>query len=270
VDHNLKKSRPLIRWAGSKRKLLPALSTRLPKSFERYVEPFCGSACLFFDQSPQRALLSDINDELINAFKQIKRNTSIYEKLSALPKTEAHYYYLRGLSPKELNVEQRAIRFLYLNRFCFNGVYRTNKQGLFNVPRGVNTGDFPAKKVFDSARASLKRADLKSQSYEVTLGNLSKGDFVYIDPPYSKSGRFTGEYGLGSFNANQLPDFISHLNEVDSIGVKFLFSYRLCLSTATKLKDRFIVEDLTVKRHISGFKRNWDEVTEIMVRNYES
>lgn len=267
---NLKPDRPLIRWAGSKRKLLGALSEKVPTSFDRYIEPFCGSACLFFLQSPKSALLCDINDELINSFKQIKRNTMLYNKLIELPKTEEYYYQLRSLVPEKLCVEQRAIRFLYLNRFCFNGVYRTNKKGEFNVPRGKKTGDFPTKAIFDSARHSLKKAHLVTQSYESTLGSLSKGDFAYIDPPYSNTSRFTGEYGIGSFTSKKLPDFISHLKEVDQTKVKFLFSYRLCTETASKLRDNFIVEEVPVKRHISGFKKNWNEVTEILVRNYEN
>lgn len=270
MDREDKPKRPLIRWAGSKRKLLIPLSQSLPDSFDRYIEPFCGSACLFFHQSPKSALLCDINNELINCFQQIKRNTRLYEKLIELPKTEDYYYKLRSTHPEQLNVEQRAIRFLYLNRFCFNGVYRTNMKGEFNVPRGRNTGDFPEKVIFDSARRSLKNASLKNQSYEVTLSSLSKGDFAYIDPPYSSSTRFTGEYGIGSFTSGKLPDFISHLNELDQTGVKFLFSYRLCVETTSKLKDRFLVQELPVKRHIAGFKRNWNQVTEILVKNYEN
>jgi len=261
-------SKPIIRWAGSKRKLLSKLVQKVPSDFNRYVEPFCGSACLFFELRPKKALLADINDELINAFRQIKRNRNIHTNLVNLPNTEKEYYRIRSLDPLSLNVEDRATRFLYLNRYCFNGVYRTNQSGQFNVPRGKNTGQFPPMEVFDTARKSLFRAELKATTYEDTLSQLVEGDFAYIDPPYSKSGRFTGEYGLGSFKSDSMSKFADLLDDIHNRGVKFLFSYRTCNKTIKRLKNDYMVEALPVKRHISGFKTTWNEVTEIMVRNY--
>lgn len=268
MEKTILKSKPLIRWAGSKRKLLPELVEKIPENFDRYVEPFCGSACLFFELRPKRALLADINIELINAFKQIKKIKGLRDILTAIPNTESEYYRLRSMDPKALNVEDQAVRFLYLNRYCFNGVYRTNKAGQFNVPRGKKTGVFPLQEVFDSARVALSKAELKVSGYENTLDSLVEGDFAYIDPPYSKSGRFTGEYGLGSFESNRIPQFIEKLDEINSRGVKFLFSYRSCSDAIKNLHSRYVVEELSVRRHISGFKTGWDDVKEVLVKNY--
>lgn len=261
-------SKPLIRWAGSKRKLLATLVESLPKDYERYVEPFCGSACLFFESKTKPALLTDINSELINALKEIKSNKKIRDQLLEVPNTEEEYYRIRSLDPETQTANERAIRFLYLNRNCFNGVYRTNMAGKFNVPRGNKTGAFPPQEVFDESRKKLRRATLKVATYHETLKVLEAGDFAYIDPPYSKTAKFTGQYGLGSFNGTHLNDLFDDLKVLDAKGVKFLFSYRACEETITSLEKQFKVERLSVKRHISGFKNSWDEAEEILVKNY--
>ncbi len=247
---------------------MPVLTKNIPSVFGRYVEPFCGSACLFFETSNKEALLSDINHDLINALDEIKKNKNLRSLLIDMENTEENYYRIRSLDPEKLNKTDRAVRFLYLNRYCFNGVYRTNKSGKFNVPRGTKTGSFPSQEVFDLAREKLKHAELTVADYKQTLKRLREGDFVYIDPPYSKHGKFTGEYGPESFNSSCIPNFIDELSLIDSRGVKFLFSYRACDETISLLKECYNVETVAVKRHVSGFKTGWNEAKEILVRNY--
>lgn len=262
-------SKPLIRWAGSKRKLLPELLSRIPEGYDRYIEPFCGSACLFFELDAPKAILSDINEELINAYKYLKKDKSFRELLVDLPVNKETYYHFRELIPSELGKSERAVRFFYLNRYCFNGIYRTNRSGKFNVPMGNRTGGFPGQETFDIARKKLFKARLISADYKKILNEVQAGDFVYMDPPYSKSDKFTGEYGVGSFNGSMLSGFLEDLYMIDSKKAKFLFSYRACKETADKLEERFLVERVRVMRHISGFKTEWNEVEEILVRNYE-
>lgn len=261
-------SKPLIRWAGSKRKLLPKLIECMPADYNRYIEPFCGSACLFFELPQQEAILGDINAELINAFKEIKRNKNLHDQLITIPVSDEEYYRYRSMLLEDLSREEQAVRFLYLNRYCFNGIYRTNMSGKFNVPVGKKTGGFPEQSIFESARVKLKKSRLINSDYRKILKEAESGDFVYFDPPYSKSEKFTGEYGVGSFNASDLPTFIGQLDKLDQKGVKFLFSYRACFETAENLSEKYIVERVSVKRHISGFKTEWNEVEEILVRNY--
>jgi len=261
-------SKPLIRWAGSKRKLLPELLVRVPQDYERYIEPFCGSACLFFELPAKKAILSDINEELINTYKVLKKDRDIRDKLISIPVSKDEYYKYRAIDESSLSKSEQAIRFLYLNRYCFNGIYRTNQSGKFNVPMGNRTGGFPDEKTFDSARKKLQKARLISADYKEVLKEAGSGDFVYIDPPYSKSEKFTGEYGPGSFNAGDLPVFISELDRLNARGAKFLFSYRACQETAECLSQKYKVDRVNVKRHISGFKTEWNEVEEILVSNY--
>lgn len=261
-------NKPLIRWAGSKRKLIPVLKENFPPSFKRYVEPFCGSACLFFSSKIENGILSDINEELINALDQIKNNPNIYSHVTSIPGTKEEYYRLRSLRPDSLSKEERAVRFLYLNRYCFNGVYRTNKDGNFNVPRGSRTGAFPARDIFETAKVRLKSITLKACDYRDTLRDTKEGDFVYMDPPYTLHGKFTGEYGLNSFNSENIDDFIDQLAKLNQKGVKFLFSYREDEELQIRLEKNFNLTSVPVKRHISGFKKNWQESKEILVKNY--
>ncbi|MFW1676960.1 DNA adenine methylase [Pontibacter sp. JAM-7] len=262
------RSKPLIRWAGSKRKLLPMLTANAPSSYKRYVEPFCGSASLFFELPDSPALLSDINVDLVNALNTIKNDPTIRSQLVKIPATKEEYYRIRAIEPESISKVDRAIRFLYLNRYCFNGVYRTNQKGQFNVPMGTRTGEFPSEAVFDEARKRLANAEISVADYKTTLTKIGDGDFVYIDPPYSKSGRFTGEYGLGSFDSSELPEFFDNLAELDRRGAKFLFSYRACEETRELLSEDYQVEVIPVKRHVSGFKESWNDSKEILVKNY--
>src|SRR5580658_5843889 len=127
---------PFLRWAGTKRRLLPILRTSGPSKHKRYVEPFAGSACLFFAIKPPKAILGDLNPELIATYMEVKhRIGGVLEELRKLPAADRHEYgRLRKADPKAMTKARRAARFIYLNRYCFNGIYRTNLKGQFNVP----------------------------------------------------------------------------------------------------------------------------------------
>jgi len=262
------KAKPLIRWAGSKRRLIPYLVNKCPESFSRYIEPFCGSAALFFELEPQKAILADINPELINMYNILRDGVDLHSQLRELPKTKQEYYRQREIDPSSLDATQRAVRFLYLNRFCFNGVYRTNSLGKFNVPHGTKTGDFPPVDHFELVRDRLGKTECFVASYEETLAHSLAGDFVYLDPPYFKGGRSSGEYGVGSFNGNAFPTLFDHLKRLDQKGVKFLLSYRLDQASLEQLEAQFWVETIDVKRHVAGFRAGWSVETEILAWNY--
>src|SRR5947207_1539399 len=120
-------AQPFLRWAGSKRQLLPSLSVYWNSQYTRYVEPFAGSACLFFHLKPKQALIGDVNDDLIATYREVKyRASEVTSSLKDLKKGPQAYYDLREIDPFLLTPSERAARFIYLNRFCFNGLYRTN------------------------------------------------------------------------------------------------------------------------------------------------
>ena len=134
--------RPLLRWAGSKRKLLSRLAPFWnPGRHRRYIEPFAGSACLFFELRPEKAILGDTNRELIHLYRAVRVSPeSLFYRLAHIRRDARTYYRWRAIDPLRTDPETRALRFLYLNRNCFNGIYRTNVDGDFNVPFGGKEG----------------------------------------------------------------------------------------------------------------------------------
>jgi DNA adenine methylase len=218
----------IIRWAGSKRSLLPALRPVLPKKFGRYIEAFAGSACLFFDLRPDRATISDLNQELITTFRAVRRDASlVVAAFRRLRRGKTAYYRIRAVNPATLSPVEVAARFLYLNRYCFNGLYRTNMAGRFNVPYGPPQK--PLVKFEDDvvqAGLMLRSANLACCDFEITLKSAEKGDFVYLDPPFVLDERrvFT-EYLPGSFGPGDLGRLSDSLADLDRRGVIFLLSY---------------------------------------------
>lgn len=260
--------RPVLRWAGSKRRLLPLLRARVPQHFARYVEPFCGSAALFFELRPQRALLADINPELINFYVQLQRGFDFGNKLAQIPPTRESYYKIRNEPASMQSPEARALRFIFLNRLCFNGVYRTNTAGEFNVPMGTRTGSYPTVAEFLAVQGALQTASFSNTDYLETLETSGSGDFVYLDPPYFKSERKRGEYGPGAFDSRSLDKLVDELVQLDLRGAQFMLSYKADPLLVQRLGDLFDIEFIDARRHVSGFRAGWSVENEILVRNY--
>jgi DNA adenine methylase len=265
----LNTSRSPLRWAGSKRKLLPTLMQLAPPKFKRYIEPFCGSLCLFAALKPSSALVGDINAELVNFYRMMAwRPRAIAIAAHALNDDEATYYELRSLDPCTLGAQERAVRFLYLNRFCFNGVYRTNRQGQFNVPRGKHMGGIPTVQELVNFGRLVRKATVYQCDFQELLDAAKQGDFIYLDPPYAGRGvRDRGEYGVGSFKENDLDRLAESLHRAHARGVKVLLSY----ADLPEIRDRFgnwNVTTLDVKRNVAGFASARVSVSEIILRNY--
>lgn len=259
---------PILRWAGSKRKLLSSLIARVPHSFNRYIEPFAGSACLFFALRPDSAILGDINADLMATYGMLCKHPRIVARsVRSLKHTRSEYYRVRATYHKEKDPLQRAIYFIYLNRYSFNGVYRTNRRGEFNVPFGTNTGGIPDSVDFYRCSLALRRASLLTSDFTRTIANAERGDFVYLDPPYSSCNRPRyGEYGYGSFQPLQLAELVSALDALDRRGAKFLVSYASSRA-ARRAFSRFQVESISVRRHVAGFAKHRHDVRELLVSN---
>lgn len=257
-----------FRWAGSKRKLLPYLLRCVPVQYNRYIEPFAGSACLFFALSPKSAILGDFNPELIKTYDALREfPREIAERVHLMPQTHSFYYDLRSQPAATLNTIERAARFMYLNRFCFNGVYRTNRQGHFNVPRGVRTGRIPPKAAFEQWAAALSGVRLISGDFSRSVARVRRGDFVYLDPPYTKDGsRYSGEYGYGSFAEQDLTRAATWLDHIEKRGATFLLSYRHAPDVVRQF-SKWHVRLVTVRRHVAGFLENRGSVKEMLVSN---
>ena len=259
---------PIFRWAGSKRKLLRILQANVSPSYCTYIEPFAGSACLFFALHPPRSVLGDFNAHLIQAYRTIAHFPErVHEAASRFPVLAVEYYRLRSLNPTSLPPIARAARFLYLNRYCFNGVYRTNKAGLFNVPRGRNTGRIPSLASMISGADALRTANLVAGDFRKVLRYVRQNDFVYLDPPYAKADeRYSGEYGYGAFSSTDFPSLSAELNTIHDKGATFLLSYRYSPKIRLELA-RWNSSIVSVRRHVAGFNDHRTTVKELLVSN---
>lgn len=181
---------PFLKWPGGKRWLVPRLLSLVSDTtFNRYFEPFAGGAALFFALQPQSAVLSDINPDLVNTYRQVTLHASeIIKRLRRLSVDQKTYYKIRAEEPK-LRIE-RAVRFLYLNRTAFGGIYRLNQQGRFNVPFGGGERSPSVlweRGLLPPAARILRRAEVKVSDFEAALEEAGHGDLVYCDPTYTVS-----------------------------------------------------------------------------------
>jgi len=194
--------KPFLKWAGGKTQLIPELLKYVPKFFNKYIEPFVGGGALYFNLSHTKSIISDSNEELIITYKEVRDNPDgVIDVLDSYRNEESFYYKIRGLEPEKLSNSERAARFIYLNKTCYNGLYRVNKQGKFNVPYGKRTGNFYNRETLIAASEHLSNAKIFNSDYQYVLNKYAQeGDFIFLDPPYYPKGgyadfnRYTKEF----------------------------------------------------------------------------
>lgn len=264
---------PFLRWAGSKRRLLPKLAPFWGDGHSRYVEPFAGSAALFFALQPARALLSDVNEDLIEVFALVRDSPElVYDALSSLPLGRDSFYRLRARNPRELTPLDRVSRFIFLNRFCFNGLYRTNATGEFNVPYApTGTGTIPGRQQFLNTAALLRTAEFRPGDFDKILREeVRAGDFVYLDPPYAVANRrIFRQYGPQTFGLGDLERLGDLLEEIDRRRAMFVLSYAWC-NEANLLVRGWRKRRVYTQRNIAGFARHRRMAAELIVTNIRS
>jgi len=262
----------LLRWAGSKRALLPRLAELLGSSVENYVEPFCGSAALFFSLSPKQAYLYDLNDKLINTLKTIRdKHQEVYSFFSDMPTTKEAYYDLRTrYNNADMADVEAAASFLFLNRYGFNGLWRTNLKGHFNVPFGGASARSPGLAFVANCADLLSRAHLESLDFRASLKkHRGKDVTIFADPPYSTSSRRTfKEYGPKVFQNTCFRDLAEELMELDRSGCRVILAY--CDDEEVrKLFAGWNIEEVTVTRNVGGFADRRRVARELLVYNFQ-
>jgi len=260
---------PFLRWAGSKRRLLPILQTYWKKSHKRYLEPFAGSACLFFALKVPRAILGDLNPELIATYLEVKyRVQGVIRELTRLRQSKKQYLALRSVNPAELSASARAARFIYLNRFCFNGLYRTNLEGRFNVPySGDRCGELPSAELLKKCSRKIRHARLMEADFERVLEQAQRGDLVYMDPPFAvRAHRVFREYDPGTFKPEDITRLRSWLDKLAAARIAFVVSYAEC-EEADILSKGFDYQTVSVRRNIAGFAAHRAISNEILISN---
>ena len=262
---------PVLRWAGSKKRSLPYLLEAVPEITGRYIEVFAGSACLFFALNPKRAIISDNNVDLMHFYKTISSHPSeVFKKFSRLHRTEKTYYSIRARYMRKSDEITRSAHFLYLNRNCFNGIFRTNTKGHFNVPfSSSRVPRYPAATEFSKSAAALARAKLRCSDFErICSQEVRRGDFVYLDPPYYvPKKRVFREYSSRPFAEADLVRLADVLREIDSRGAKFLLSYPEC-RLIKSLAKKWDLSRIKVRRTIAGNASSRGYAPEVLVRNF--
>ncbi len=269
-------ARPFLKWAGGKTQLLDQFEPFFPKTYGRYLEPFLGSGAVYFRLQPKTAYLSDLNEELHNTYVAVRDSAeSLIDELRDHKRqnSTAHYYKVRGLNLEALTPTQRAARFIYLNKTCFNGLYRVNSRGLFNVPEGryANPPILDTDKLRAASRL-LQNAKLFNLPFDTFCCKFAKaGDFVYFDPPYqplSKTASFTGytKYSFSLADQGRLCDLFV---ELDRRGCLLMLSNSYCPEILSLYK-RYAKTTHTVlaKRAINCMGANRGAIKEMVVLNY--
>lgn len=262
---------PLLRWAGSKRKLLSRLIPIWEQSGgARYVEPFVGSGALFFAASPKDAVLSDSNGDLISLYRTVRRQPrAVAAALIHLKRNEKTFLHLRRQSSTELTAVHRAARFIFLNRLCFNGLYRTNKNGQFNVPFApAKTGRMPDLSHLRRAANLLRKAKLYSGDFEsIVEREVRPGDFIYLDPPYAVANRrIFRQYSATTFGFDDLQRVADLLYAIEAVGAHFVLSYAFC-AEALQAFRYWPQTRVLIHRNIAGFVAKRRRSTELIVTN---
>jgi DNA adenine methylase len=268
TDQKRPARRSFLRWAGSKRKLLSRLEPFWDDGFSRYVEPFAGSACLFFSIAPSQAVLGDNNRELINVYRVLRAAPErMHRRLVRIPRDRDAYYRWRAKDPRKLDRETRALRFIYLNHNCFNGIYRTNMRGQFNVPFGTKLATYLSLDEFVGCAEALANVRLISGDFEHTLSRVERDDFVYLDPPYAvTSRRLFRQYGTKSFDTDDVERLARELKRIDKLGAHFVVSYADCRE-ARALASSWNSQKFLVRRHIAGFSDHRTRSFEWLIHN---
>lgn len=261
-----------IRWAGSKRRLLPTLASYWNTSHRRYIEPFCGSCALYFLLRPREALLSDANPELVHFLVTMQSSASeVWMHAVGIPRQKKQFLELRSQNPSDLDRIARAARFLFLNRNCFNGLYRTDRNGHFNVPfSALRTGELPTLADFLRSAERLSRAKIVLSDFGRTLARVRSGDFVYLDPPYYVSSRRVfRDYGARVFSTADIERLAGHLERIDQKGASFLLSFADC-SDIREVSRRWHTRRVRVHRQIGGFASTRRTSYDLLISNLKS
>jgi len=270
---------PVLKWVGGKRQLLDTLTPLLPKRVTTYCEPFVGGGAMLFHMQPKIAFVNDINSDLIHVYTVIKNDVESLITALAEYKNEADFFYsVRDWDRdkakyKSLTDIERAARIIYLNKTCYNGLYRVNNAGEFNSPFGSyknpNIINAPVLRAvssyFNSATIYFSSTD-----YAEVLSSLPKGTFVYLDPPYdplSTTSNFTG-YSRGGFTQDDQIRLRECCDELTKRGIKFMLSN----SSTPFIREQYAAYNITIvqaKRAINSVASKRGDVDEVVVRNYE-
>ena len=274
------KGRPFVKWAGGKRQIIDKLKQYIPTNYNCYYEPFVGGGALFFELSPKKAVINDSNAELMNVYQVLLDHDKYTKMCKVLNQYEANhseeqYYEIRNKDKEKsfsrLSDYKKAARTVYLNKSCFNGLYRVNSKGQFNVPfnknKKVNTYDGEN---LLTIHMYLTMNDIKIEcvDFEKSVATAKKGDFVYFDPPYDSDTHTFNSYTEEGFGKEEQRRLAKVFKELDERGVYVMLSNHNTLLVQELYKD-YSIHVIEAKRSINSKGNKRGNVEEVIITNYE-
>lgn len=276
------KPKPFVKWVGGKRQIIQKIKDNAPESFNTYFEPFVGGGAVLFELLPPKAVINDYNSELINVYKVLAGDSSDLEKMCQLLKyheensSKEYFYEIRnmdrdGIKLFDFKDYERAARTIYLNKNCFNGIYRVNSKNEFNVPfkniKRVNTFEG---KILEAVHDYLSSENITilNEDFEKAVSSAKKGDFVYFDPPYDNLTdiSFTSYTDVG-FDKNDQLRLFNCYKKLDKKGVKVMLSNHNTQFINDLYKD-YNIKVINVKRNINADASKRGSVEETIITNY--
>jgi len=277
--------RPFLKWAGGKSQLLPQYIPYFPKHYETYYEPFLGGGAVFFHLQPSEAVLTDVNPELVNVYRCVRDHVEqLISRLAEHQQRHSHDYYYQiraSTTVGELDSDiaetctegllvEKAARLIYLNKTCFNGLYRENSKGEFNVPIGkYQNPRICHPDILRSASVVLQTTRIEVSSFETVAKRAKSQDFVYFDPPYyplSPTSSFTA-YSRYSFNKQDQVRLRHTFAELAERGVKVMLSNSDC-SFIRELYSTFKIHGISASRAINADAKRRGKISEVLVTSF--
>ena len=269
---------PVVKWVGGKRQLLDEIAPRLPERITTYCEPFFGGGAVLFSLQPRNAIVNDLNADLMLVYEVIRDDVELLiAALEQHENTAEYFYNIRDLDRdkdayREMSAIERASRIIYLNKTCYNGLFRVNASGEFNSPFGhyknPNIVNAPVLRAV-SKYLTANNIQLLHIDFEEVLQRVPRGGFVYLDPPYdpvSDTASFTG-YNRGGFGREEQERLKRCCDELAARGVRFLLS-NSATSFIKELYTGYTVEIVHAKRAINSDASKRGAVEEVLIRNY--
>ena len=274
------KGKPFVKWAGGKRQIMPEIKKYVPENYDTFYEPFVGGGAVFFELAPRKAVINDYNSELMNVFECIKDEVKFDKMCTELNHHEAnhseeYYYQVRNIDRdvkkyNKLADYKKAARTIYLNKACFNGLYRVNSKNEFNVPFGkkekVNTYEGQNLGV---VHCILNFNDIKllSTDFEEAVKDAKKGDFVYLDPPYDSDTSTFNDYTENGFNKDEQRRLALLFKELSDRGCYVMLSNHNTILVNELYKD-YNIHVIEAKRNINADGKKRGKVEEVIITNY--
>ena len=276
------KGKPFVKWAGGKRQIIDKLKMYAPDEFNTYYEPFVGGGALLFELSPKKAVINDYNEELMNVFNCIKDETKFNKMCNELNHHEAnhseeYYYEIRNKDRdkakfKRMPDYKRSARTIYLNKACFNGLYRVNSKNEFNVPFNrkskVNTYDGQNLGIIHSY-LNFSDVTLLNTDFEEAVKDAKKGDFIYFDPPYDSETSTFNSYTENGFGKEEQVRLARVYKELSDKGCYVMLSNHNTTLVKELYKD-FNIHVIEAKRNINANGKKRGKVEEVIITNYEN